>query len=250
VAGDPAALAWVTLAFVLAGTVKGVIGMGLPLVAMGALGLVMAPVQAAALLVVPSLVTNLWQMAAGASLGALSRRLASLLIGVAGGTALGIGFLTGGRAQWASLALGAALAVYALAALALPAFRVPLRQERRWSPLIGLVTGVLTGATGVFSVPAVPYLSALGLAKEDLIQALGLSFTVSTLALAAGLWWTGRWSVDVASASALAVLPALAGLWLGQRLRDRLDAVAFRRWFLSALMAIGLFMMARAGLAA
>jgi uncharacterized protein len=240
----------VALAFVLAGAVKGVTGMGLPLVAMAALGLLMAPVQAAALLVVPSLVTNLWQMAAGPSFGALLRRLAALMVGVAAGTALGIGFLTGGQARWASFALGAVLALYALAALGLRPFRVPARQEPWWSPPIGLVTGVLTGATGVFSVPAVPYLSALGLAKEDLIQALGLSFTVSTLALAAGLWWAGRWSFDVAGASALAVLPAPAGLWLGQRLRHRLDAAAFRRWFLRSLLAIGVFMMARAALAA
>lgn len=44
--------------FLLAGFVKGVIGLGLPTVAVGLLSLVMPPVQAAALLILPSMVTN------------------------------------------------------------------------------------------------------------------------------------------------------------------------------------------------
>ena len=52
------AVAVIAFTFLVAGLVKGVVGMGLPTVAMGLLGLVMPPVQAAALLVVPSLVTT------------------------------------------------------------------------------------------------------------------------------------------------------------------------------------------------
>ncbi|NVZ80096.1 sulfite exporter TauE/SafE family protein, partial [Pseudomonas gingeri] len=51
--------------FLLAGTVKGVIGLGLPTVAMGLLGLAMVPAQAAALLIIPATLTNVWQLAAG-----------------------------------------------------------------------------------------------------------------------------------------------------------------------------------------
>ena len=100
---DPiVAASFVALAFLLAGTVKGVVGMGLPTIAIGILGVVMAPVEAAALLVVPSLVTNIWQLVAGPSLVALFRRFATLLIGVCVGTAFGIGFLTGGATALAS----------------------------------------------------------------------------------------------------------------------------------------------------
>ena len=61
--------------FLVAGFVKGVVGLGLPTVAMGTLSLVMPPVQAAALLIVPSLVWNVWQLAAGPGLRALLRRV-------------------------------------------------------------------------------------------------------------------------------------------------------------------------------
>jgi uncharacterized protein len=211
-----AALA-IAAVFFAAGWVKGVVGMGLPTVAMGVLGLFMAPVQAAALLVVPSLVTNVWQFVAGPSAWALLRRLSSLLLFVCLGTALGIGWLTSGSSRWASVTLGAVLVLYALLALLLPKLAVPARAEPKLSPLIGAATGVLTGATGVFVVPAVPYLSALGLSKDELVQALGLSFTVSTVALAVALGATSSYPLGTMLASVVAVVPALLGMALGQR---------------------------------
>ncbi|MEA3154088.1 MAG: uncharacterized protein QOK44_1677, partial [Betaproteobacteria bacterium] len=170
--------------FLLAGWVKGVVGMGLPTVAMGALGLVMQPVQAAALLVVPSLVTNVWQYLAGPAARGIARRLATMLLLVCVGTAVGIQFLTSGASRWPSIALGGVLGAYGLLGLFLPRLSVSTRSESALSPAVGIITGVLTGATGVFVVPAVPYLSALGFTKDELIQALGMSFTVSTIALA------------------------------------------------------------------
>jgi uncharacterized protein len=171
-------IALIACIFLLAGWVKGVVGMGLPTVAMGALGLVMQPVQAAALLVVPSLVTNVWQYLAGPALRGIARRLATMLLLVCVGTAVGIQFLTSGVSRWPSIALGGVLAAYGLLGLFLPRLSVSTRSESALSPAVGIITGVLTGATGVFVVPAVPYLSALGFTKDELIQALGLSFTV------------------------------------------------------------------------
>src|SRR5687767_6405760 len=130
--------------------------MGLPTVAMGMLGLVMPPVQAAALLVVPSLVTNIWQLVAGPRWIDLLKRFGTMMLGVCLGTALGIGLLTNGATTMASMALGAVLAVYGAAGLLSPRFKISARFERWLSPVIGLITGLLTGATGVFVIPAVP----------------------------------------------------------------------------------------------
>jgi len=107
----------VTLTFLLAGFVKGVIGLGLPTVAVGLLGLVLLPAEAAALLVVPSLVTNLWQLFAGPRFGALARRLWPMLAAICLGTWAGAGLLTGGSAGRATAALGVALVLYALVGL-------------------------------------------------------------------------------------------------------------------------------------
>lgn len=118
-------------------------------------------------------------------------------------------------------------------------FQVPPRAERALAPAIGVTTGLVTGATGVFVIPAVPYLQALGLFRDDLIQALGLSFTVSTIALALGLASHGAFQAAGAGASALALIPALAGMEAGRRVRQRISLAAFRRWFLIGLLVLG-----------
>jgi uncharacterized membrane protein YfcA len=219
--------------------------MGLPTVAMGALGLVMAPVQASALLVIPSLVTNVWQFVAGPSKGIVIRRFASMMLFVCLGTAIGIRFLTSGSSRWPSLALGAVLAAYAMIGLFLPAFKVSRILERRLSPVVGGLTGVLAGATGVFVVPAVPYLSALGLDRDELVQALGLSFTVSTVALAIALGFSGIFSTALLLTSVAAVVPAFAGMFIGQRTRDRISPTAFRKWFFVGMLLVGAYMVVR-----
>ncbi|WP_097305688.1 sulfite exporter TauE/SafE family protein [Pseudomonas chlororaphis] len=225
--------------FVLAGMIKGVIGLGLPTIAMGLLGLAMAPTQAAALLIIPATLTNVWQLAFGGHLRGLLKRLWPMLLAIFIGTGLGSLWLGIDGGRWVVRALGAALLLYALSGLLLPTLRLRPQMETWLGPVCGLVTGVITSATGVFVIPAVPYLQALGLHKDELVQALGLSFTVSTLALAAGLYWRGALGGGELSASLLALIPALLGMWLGQALRQRISTQLFKRVFFCGLGLLG-----------
>jgi uncharacterized membrane protein YfcA len=226
--------------FFVAGGVKGVTGMGLPTVAMGLLGATMPPVVAAGLLIVPSFVTNIWQLLAGPRFTALAVRLWPMLAGLFLTTIVCARLLTSIGGEGTTVALGVALMAYAGFALGARPLAVPPRLERVLSPLVGLTTGIVTGGTGVFVIPAVPYLQALGLDKDDLIQALGLSFTVSTVALAIGLAGGGAFAGDSVFASTFAVVPALLGMAAGQWARTRISAAAFRRWFLIGLLLLGL----------
>jgi sterol desaturase/sphingolipid hydroxylase (fatty acid hydroxylase superfamily) len=83
--------------FLLAGFTKGVTGLGLPTVGMGLLSLFMAPAQAATLVILPSLLTNVWQMT-GRDLPGLLRRLWPMLLATVLGCWAGRGLLTGGSA--------------------------------------------------------------------------------------------------------------------------------------------------------
>ncbi|NIF19447.1 sulfite exporter TauE/SafE family protein [Pantoea sp. Cy-639] len=235
----PGLTALVILTFLLAGAVKGTIGLGLPTVAMGLLGLAMPPAQAAALLIVPSTLTNLWQLASGGHLLVLMRRLGGLLLMIFVGTLLGSAWLGIDNGPWASHALGGALLVYALLGLLGRGLQVPAAGEKWLGPLCGLLTGVVTAATGVFVLPAVPYLQGLGLGRDELIQALGLSFTVSTLALAVGLAGQGALGGQALGASLLALAPAVLGMLAGQWLRGRISALLFRRCFFVGLALLG-----------
>lgn len=220
--------------------VKGVTGMGLPTVAMGVLGAAMSPLTAAAILIIPSFVTNLWQMLAGRDTLRLVRRLWAMMLCIVIGTVLATRLLVVVDPVWSGRALGIALIAYAAYALFSPTISIPARLEPRLSPVIGMVTGLLTGATGVFTLPAVPYVQSLGLQKDALVQALGLSFTVSTVALAGGLMAQGAFRLDQFGLSLLAVIPALVGMWLGSMVRQKISPKTFRRCFLLFLIVLGL----------
>jgi uncharacterized protein len=104
--------------FALAGFVKGAVGFGLPTIAMGMLAIAMTPVHAAAILLLPSFVTNVWQMLAGPAFAVVVRRLLSMMAGVSIGTWAGLGLMTGTTARFGTALLGVALALYAVAGLA------------------------------------------------------------------------------------------------------------------------------------
>lgn len=230
-------------AFLMAGVIKGVIGLGLPTVAMGLLGLAMLPTQAATLLIIPATVTNVWQLAAGGQLRPLIKRLWPMLLMIFFGTGLGTLWLGMGSGSSMSWALGGALLLYALSGLFLPTLRISPSSEPWLGLLCGLITGVITSATGVFVIPAVPYLQALSLNRNELVQGLGLSFTTSTLALAVGLFWRGALGGGELSASLLALIPAVLGMVLGQWLRRRISAVLFKRVFFIGLGLLGLHLL-------
>lgn len=243
---DTTTMLMVFATFTIAGIVKGVTGMGLPTVAMGVLGLFMPPVLAAGLLILPSFVTNIWQLLAGPDFRAIVTRLWPMMIAITAGTLIGIRLMTAGTGIWTTSALGLCLAAYAAYSLFAKPLSVPARLESSLSPAIGLTTGLLTGGTGIFVVPAVPYIQSLGFNRDDLVQALGLSFTVSTIALAAGLASQDAFRVEHLSVSALAVLPALLGMWLGQKIRNIVSPATFRRWFLICLLLLGAELFLRA----
>ncbi|TCH99758.1 sulfite exporter TauE/SafE family protein [Roseococcus sp. SYP-B2431] len=223
------------LVFLLAGGVKGLIGLGLPTIAMALLTLLLSPAQAAALLLLPSVVTNLVQMAPARASWALTRRFWPMLAGLFAGILLG-GWLWGGfGGRYGAFVLGIVLALYG--AVGLAAWR-PLLPER-WGLAAGLATGGLTSATGIFVIPAVPWLQAQGLGKDELVRALGVTFTVATLGLGLLLGGAGELRAGLLGQSLLALIPALIGQSIGARLRGAMPEAVFRRVFFVSLVALG-----------
>lgn len=236
------------LVFVTAGAVKGVTGLGLPTLSMALLGWSMAPAQAAALMLLPSLLTNVAQCL-GPHWRMLARRLWSLWLALVAVAAFApLPDIAGGSRVLAASLLGGVLAVYGLWGLARPALPAPGRHERWIVPAAGALSGLLTAMTGVFVMPLVPCLQSLRLEREALVQALGLSFTLASLALAwrlggfgggagGGIAWTTH---------ALCVGTAFAGLALGASLRARLRPATFQRALYGVFLLLGSMMLARA----
>lgn len=224
--------------FFAAGLVKGISGMGLPTVAMSLLGLLMPTAAAAALTTLPALATN-----AAQCLGPHGRLLLRLLwpawLGLALATLLAPGLDDAALAQAAPRLLGTVLLAYGAWGLWRPQLPALHSHRRAIGALAGVATGCVTAATGVFVLPLVPYLQMLRLERAALVQALGLSFTVATLALALRLH-AGGLSVAAQAATPLALAAAFGGLAAGRLVRDRLSGPAFQRALSMVFIGLGL----------
>jgi uncharacterized membrane protein YfcA len=236
----------VALTFLLAGSVKGVTGLGLPSVSLAILTATLGLKAAMAILIVPSFVTNVWQAAVGGHLAVILRRTWALLLAVCVGTWLGVGVLAKANADLLAGLLGAVLCIYALLGLAKVEPGSPGRLEPMLSPLVGALSGVLNGMTGSFVVPGVLYLQSLGFPRDGFIQSMGVLFTTSTIALAFALHDRQLLTGELAMLSAGAVIPALAGLVAGQVVRKYLSEQMFRMVFFAVLFALGAYIMVRA----
>jgi len=237
---------FIAAVFLLAGGIKGVLGLGLPTVGMGLLSIVMTPAQAAAIVVIPALATNIWQVAVGPALLALVRRFALMIVATVIGTFSTVEFLAHASGSAATGALGAVLAAYGIYGLVGAKLEIRPRWERWLSPLVGLVTGMLNGATGVFVIPTAPYLASLRLNKEELVQSVGINAFICPLALAAALMVHGELRIEVAGSWVVALVFSLAGMYVGQILRRRTAEPVFRRAFFIGLLALGAYMGLRA----
>ena len=227
--------------FFLAGGVKGIIGLGLPTLSLGLLTASLDLTTAMALLIIPSFMTNLWQALAGGKTWELLERLWPFLLMATATVWIGATALTRFDLSLLSVLLGALLVSYSV--LSLTGVRLSIASQREaWAgPLFGTANGILTGMTGSFVVPGVMFLQGIGLPREMLVQAMGILFTVSTLALALALHTNNLLTAEIGLVSAMAVIPALVGMVAGQQIRRRLSETRFRQLFFTAILLLGVY---------
>ena len=233
----------IAVVFVLAGGVKGVVGLGLPTISLGLLTAVIGLPAAIALMLAPSFLTNVWQALVGGPVEPVLRRLWPFFVTATAFVWAGV--LLAGRLPVAVLSavLGASLIAYATFGLLRPGFALADAAERWVGPSAGAVNGVIAGLTGSSVMPGVAYFQAIGLPRQQLVQAMGFLFALSTGMLAVALAATGRLTWMLGLGSLLAVVPALVGMELGRRLRHRLSETLFRRCLFVALGGLGVHLM-------
>jgi uncharacterized membrane protein YfcA len=238
-------LVGIAATFLLAGSVKGVIGLGLPTVSLGLLAATLDLTTAMALLLIPSFVTNIWQAVTGGNNKIILKRIWPFLCLATVTIWIGSTALNTVNPLYLTILLGILLLAYSF--FNLLGFRFSISsQHEKWSGLIlGMVNGVLTGMTGSFVVPGVMYLQAIGLSRDMLVQAMGMLFTLSTIGLAFALQESNLLTPELATVSVFAVVPSIIGMVVGQKLRKSLSETKFRKIFFVAILLLGAFIIAK-----
>ena len=233
--------------FLLAGVVKGVIGMALPTVSLGVLAATLGLKEAIILMLVPSIVTNIWQGVTGGCLFPLMKRLWLLLVAMLVGIWFAAEALAMPDTSILEVLLGITLIVYGflgLTNLQLPSVN---KGEFWFSPIIGMTTGLLAGLTGSTVLPVVPYLQTLKMSRGEFIQAMGICFSVAALGIGISLGGRDMLRLDLGLLSVIGVLPALIGMVVGKAIRDQLSEPRFKQIFFASIMALGAYIASRAG---
>jgi uncharacterized membrane protein YfcA len=243
---EPFVLLVIALAVLLGGFVKGVVGIGLPIVSIAVLSSVIDAHFALGIIMFPLMFTNLWQMLrAGRPLAVIRRfwpLMASMLICIWVGTHL----VT--RLPGASLYgfIGAAVVLFTTANYFTPDWHLPARSERWAAPIAGALSGLLGGISTIWGPPLTMLFIMIRLPKEAFIQATGTIWFAASIPLLMGYRQNGILDDSTAVLSLAACLPSFVGQWVGTWVRARIEQESFRKVLLIVFFLIGLHLIRRA----
>jgi uncharacterized membrane protein YfcA len=216
-----------------------VVGFGFPIITLIILTLTIGLLDALAIIVIPTIVTNVWQGLSGPYLKDIASRMGLYIVVSAAFIWLTSAYLTVVDIKWPTAMLGGALFIFALSRLLNVRLSVPPRWERPLSVPLGAVNGMLTGMTGSFMVPSVLFMQAMGFQRDMLVQAMGVFFAISTLTLALSLGRNDLISMEHLRLSLFALVPSIFGLNIGRWIRLRINEERFQQVFLVSVLLLG-----------
>jgi len=239
---DPLAF-WAAMAVTLfAGFVKGSVGFAMPLIMVSAFNGFLPPEMAVAGLILPTLVTNLFQatrQGVKAAVGSV-RTYRRFLIGTVVFILLSAPLLTVIPRMAYLLLLGVPVTAFAALQLAGVPLALPLRHRAGAEWGLGIVGGMFGGISGIWGPPLLVYLLSVGAEKAEVVRVQGVVFLIGAVALLAAHLRTGVADAASLGFSAALVVPAMLGMAVGVRVQDRLDQARFRRWTQALLVLTGL----------
>jgi uncharacterized membrane protein YfcA len=243
---DQSTIIAATAIFLLAGMVKGTVGLGLPMTSVGLMASLVDPRLAIAIVVFPILVTNLWQIArAGETLRCVRRfgwfatalMISLLLVTTIAGQV---------SANILAVAIGIVIILFSLTSLTLKVPELPDRFDTAGQVAGGVACGIIGGFTAIWSPPMVIYFLSRRLDKDEFVRASGILIFLGGLPLAFGYWRAGLLTGPLALASLAMCIPAIAGFAVGERIRALLSPERFRTVVLVFFLFLGVNLVSRA----
>lgn len=231
-----------------AGLVKGAIGFAMPMIMLSSFASFLRPDLALALLILPTLATNLFQAfrqglgAAGASI----RRFGWHIAMVCAFIPVAAPFVP--RIPQAVMYGALGLPILAFAALQLRGGlpKLPIHRNRRAQVISGVIGGLYGGISGIWGPPLIVLLLSLEVPKQETVRVQGVVFLLGAVILTLAHLGSGVLNAQTLPLSALMVVPGMLGMMLGARVQDRLEGAQFRRWTLILLALSGLNLVRRA----
>jgi len=235
----------VSTAFLAAGLVKGVTGLGYTTSALPVITLAVGLHTAMPLVLFPSMASNLTVMVGAGHFRTTLRRFLLLYLALLPGLGLGLALVLTADQDLAASVLGLVIIVYCAFAFWRPALRLTERQERTMQIPVGLLNGLINGFTGSQIIPLVPFMLSLRLEADRFVQAVNIGFTLSSLVMVFGLSQVGLLNWSTLLFSVAGIVPAILGSWVGAILRRRLPDTRFRLFVLSVLIVLGAILVSR-----
>lgn len=242
---EASVLGLVAVAFFVGGIVKGLSGIGLPMVALPILSFAVNVPTAVALTMAPILITNGMQAVSGRRLLDVVRRFWPMQLTMAATLIISTTFLTRIDNNILLIVTGAILSCSVLALLLAGDWTIPQRLQRPVGIVIGFFAGAIGGVSSLFGIPIIIYMSSLGLERADFLSSISVVYFLAAVPYVASLLTLGGIPPAVMLVSALAVIPALVGMTAAGRFAKRLNEVRFRRILNWMLIFLGLVMIAR-----
>ena len=212
-------LAIILGALALGGVVKGITGMGLPLVTVPVLAEFLGVERAVLTMIIPTLILNAYQIWTHRDANPEVPELPRLLLAGVPGAAVGAAVLYLASERFLSAMLGIWLFGYVLLRLARPELSLSLASRMRWSPLVGAGAGGLQASTGIAAPIIAPYADSLGLRPHAYVYAVSAAFGAFAVFHFAIVVGARLYTPELLTQSLLAVIPAAAFIPAGIALR-------------------------------
>ncbi|MFT6302851.1 MAG: putative membrane protein YfcA [Granulosicoccus sp.] len=243
--GTPLILGAVAIYFV-AGFVKGTLGIGFPTAAISLMAQFTDARTAISLVIIPMIVTNAWQIWRNRQIKWVLSNFWRVLVLMVIFIALFTQVSSAVPVAYVTAFLGAFITVYAATTLYKPIFKFKQEYDSIAQVIAGTSAGIMGGIAGVWAPPILIYLSARGVTKTQFVATTGVLLFVGSTILFSGYWHAGMIGPSVVLISCFLLIPSMAGVILGERLRNRLSAQRFERLLLWFFLLMGLNLIRRA----
>lgn len=238
-------LGLVAIAFLFGGIVKGLSGIGLPMVALPILSFGIDVPTAVAMTMAPILITNGWQALAGGRLLEVVRRFWPMQLVMAATLIVATSFLTRIDNNVLLIITGTILSLSVIALMSAGDWTIPRRLERPVGLGVGLLAGAIGGVSSLFGIPIIIYMSSLGLERAEFLTSISVVYFLAAIPYVGSLLTIGGIPPVVMLVSALAVVPAMIGMTAAARFAMRLGEARSRRMLNWLLILLGAGMIAR-----